>query len=678
VAAITYWVDPDAGSDIADGKSYANRIKTIDQLTDNMQADGNGNDFTINCLNTADYVATATRGNVQCNGLTTSTFVFRGVSDSSATPALATVKPGGNGTRYFIYFSGSLTCAFEYFDCDCTADESGTGSLYFVSYGPNTNGVDVRYCKFRGGDVALGTKSNVTVYPVGYVSSSGITDFWDVHHCVFENSTSLNVWATSTITRDTRVFDNVFIFNVSGTSAAVLWNSAGGAAGWNFSFYGNTCYVNFTDDTTLAGLIRNTEFSDALDMDFYNNVFYYDTDRNGVSSGIITGASGSTGSFVPITAIGYNMFYKSDNIAAFGIDPYDEDGPWDPDIPGTPLSATPMLYTGDVYEYSAVEAETFSAPTATYDWTPDGSSIALEIPKDLRLLRDADSGLAGSVPGALPPAATTYTVGVTVGRGYFHDGETVSFVVTISNAGVNSEDIILLTNPMPADLNYIVGNESQGTFTYNDVTKTGSWVVGTLASGASATLEVGYIAPIGVEDDQILTATFDSGSLGATGESVLTDTATAAPLTSSPGGGIGDGGDPNENPAMRPFLDTLPLQGDIHEMDINLRLATSRNREREQYVRSDVEGKRWAEARVMRVNVATNTAVSINLGGIEQGHYLLVESDSPVLVSVNGTAVGDYIPQAKVVVLIDTKLEQLAVKNASTTAEANVLIAVVD
>jgi hypothetical protein len=129
---------------------------------------------------------------------------------------------------------------------------------------------------------------------------------------------------------------------------------------------------------------------------------------------------------------------------------------------------------------------------------------------------------------------------------------------------------------------------------------------------------------------------------------------------------------------MRPFLDTLPLQGDIHEMDINLRLATSRNREREQYVRSDVEGKRWAEARVMRVNVATNTAVSINLGGIEQGHYLLVESDSPVLVSVNGTAVGDYIPQAKVVVLIDTKLEQLAVKNASTTAEANVLIAVVD
>ena len=678
MAAITYWVDPNAGNDVNDGKSYANRIKTIVQLVTNMEADGNGNDFTINCLNTADYVATGNRNDVQCNGLTTSTFVFRGVSDSSATPAFATVIPGGASTRYFIYFSGSLTCTFEYFDCDGTADELSNCSLLFMSYGPNTNGVDVRYCKFRGGDVIAGTKSNVTVYPVSYVSASGITDFWDVHHCVFENSTTLNVWATSTITQDTRIFDNVFIFNTSGTSTIVLWNIVGGAAGWDFSFYGNTCYVNFNDTTTLSGLIRNTEFSDAIDIDFYNNVFYYDTDRLGVSTGVVTGSAVSTGSLVPITAIGYNLFLKSDNIDGFGIDPYYTDPPWDPDISGTPLTATPDLYTGDVYDITAAEAEIFNAPTTAYDWTPDGSSVAIEIPKDLRLLQHQDIGLADSTPGALPPATTTYTVTCVARRNYFNPGDAVTFDITITNTGVEAQSIVLLTDPMPADLNYITGNESQGTFTYNEVGKTGSWAVGTLASGATATLQVGYIAPFGVEDVQTMTATWSSGSLGASGSSVLTATDTATPLSSTGGGGAGDGGDPGDNPATVPFIDTLPLDGDIHKMDINLRIATARNREREQYVRYDVEGKRWAEARIMRVNVATNTAVEINLGGIEQGHYLLVESDSPVLVSVNGTAVADYIPQAKAVVLIDTKIEQLAVKNTSTSTSANVLIAVVD
>ena len=680
MAAITYWVDPLNGNDANDGKSYANRIQTMTQLSTDLQAETDNNDFTVNCLNTADYTTDTTYSNVDVFGKNNSTFHFRGVSDSSATPGWVTVKPAGTGNNYFFYVRGHTSCLWEYFDFDGTADVGSASKFYCIGTGSYSNGLRVQYCQFRGGVASTESKSDVDVQAVRNVtgSTTGITDSFHIRYCYFENNgnTFLN---SGTITNTTKVYDNVIIWNVTDTINYIAWNIIGGAAGWSFSFYDNTIYLRWNNtSTTLTGLIRCTEFSDNLNWDFYNNILFGETQYTSPSAtAFVTGSGGSpTSSFTAITAIGYNLYLLSEDTDpgfVFTEGAYNGALPWDPDVTGPP-----DLYTGDIYNDSADGDAYFLDRASTYTWTPTDSSLDIDIAMDLRLIAETTSGLAGSTMGALPPAVTTYTVTCEVRKTYFKEGKPVSFDITVSNVGTEADDVVLTTSPMPADLNYISANAGQGVFTYNSVSKVGSWAVGTLAGGATATLTVGYIAPFGVEDDQVMTATWDSGSIGASDGSTLTATATAIPLSSTGGGGGGDGGDPGDNPATVPFIDTLPLQGDIHDMDINLRIATFRNREREQYVRSDVEGTRWAEARILRANIATNTATSINLGGIEQGHYLLVESDEPVMVSVNGTAVADYMPQAKAVVLIDTEIEELAVKNSSTTTAANVLIAVVD
>jgi uncharacterized repeat protein (TIGR01451 family) len=676
VAAITYWVDPVGGNDGNDGKSYANRIQTMTQLKTDLDLESDGNDFTINCLNTGDYVCATSSNSVYVNGKNTSTFVFRGVSDSSATPGFATVKPGDAANSWFFYLRGATSAIWEYFDVDGTTSVSVTSSCHFASFGNNTNGMRVQYCKFRGGVASTQTKSNVNVYPVENVpgTGTGITDWWQIKYCYFENSSASALIPSNTLSDTTKIHDNVIIVDFEVSSSWKVWGVIGGAAGWSFSFYNNTCYLNYGTTVTTSS-VSCTEFSDNLNCDFYNNVFFYESQHNGTVSALVAGAGGSpTSSFTPITAIGYNVFLDSAASHASYVSPaYSGANPWDPDITGPPL-----LYTGDVFVEDAVEASYFNDSSSTYDWTPTDSALVLTVPYDLRLLQESSSGLAGSTPGALPPASTTYTVTCTARKNYFKEDQPVGFDITVTNTGTDADSVVLTTNPMPADLNYISAKASQGSFSYHTVNKIGSWAIGTLTSGQTVTLQVGYIAPFGVEDVQTMTATWTSASIGASGSSVLVATATATPLSSTGGGGGGDGGDPADNPATVPFIDTMPLQGDIHQMDINLRLSTTRNREREQYVRSDIEGQRWAEARVLRVNVATNTATAINMGGIEQGHYLLVESDEPVLVSVNGTATADYMPQAKAVVLIDTEIEELAVKNASTSTSANVLIAVVD
>lgn len=65
-------------------------------------------------------------------------------------------------------------------------------------------------------------------------------------------------------------------------------------------------------------------------------------------------------------------------------------------------------------------------------------------------------------------------------------GQNVTFLVTARNAGPATATLVSLTDNVPAGLTFVSSVPSQGTYTSG----TGVWDVGTLASGASATLQV--------------------------------------------------------------------------------------------------------------------------------------------------------------------------------------------
>ncbi|WP_210486733.1 T9SS type A sorting domain-containing protein [Rufibacter aurantiacus] len=73
------------------------------------------------------------------------------------------------------------------------------------------------------------------------------------------------------------------------------------------------------------------------------------------------------------------------------------------------------------------------------------------------------------------PAKTTYA-----------NGDQVTYTVTVSNNGPSAATNVVVTDKLPASLSLVSANSSVGTGTYNAAT--GSWSVGTLANGASATL----------------------------------------------------------------------------------------------------------------------------------------------------------------------------------------------
>ena len=77
-------------------------------------------------------------------------------------------------------------------------------------------------------------------------------------------------------------------------------------------------------------------------------------------------------------------------------------------------------------------------------------------------------------------------VGQTVDNATPGIGQNVTFLVTARNAGPATATLVSLTDNVPAGLTFVSSVPSQGTYTSG----TGVWDVGTLASGASATLQV--------------------------------------------------------------------------------------------------------------------------------------------------------------------------------------------
>lgn len=80
------------------------------------------------------------------------------------------------------------------------------------------------------------------------------------------------------------------------------------------------------------------------------------------------------------------------------------------------------------------------------------------------------------------------------------EGETVLYTIRLTNRGPNIANSTLLTDTLPADLTFVSATASQGVYTVAN----GQWAVGTLANGATATLNLTVTVKTGTRGKTII------------------------------------------------------------------------------------------------------------------------------------------------------------------------------
>ena len=662
MAAITHWVDGVGGNDGNDGKSYANRIATMTQLKTNIDADGNGNDYTINVLNTGTYELTTGTGLVQVDNQTTSTFHFRGVSDSSETPAMVNLASPVTSVSTFFYVREHVSCVYEYFKVDFSPNVGGNAHAFCYAR-ENSNNLEIRYCHFKGGTFGTGlssTNNDRVVNRQTFVDEAG-----SVHHCIFENMHDTFVQTVS----GAGSTKYQFYFNVIVTDAedvASAWNGPSFSnATQDMRCYNNTYYAisaatasvkYFTNGWMTVGI--GTGAIGRLDN--YNNVVWIDEDSTVISVGRFCGGSAAGSSTITTGQLGNNIYYTGPNVNDIGnIENYHGTGPW---VPGVDDE-----YDGDVRVDNAADTVLFADPTITLGWTPTGSSVELTVPMDLRLVAHQTAGVGGAAPGALGAATTDYTATLTTDKANPEVAESVTLTATMANSGTEATTVVATMTGLTG-LTFVSATPSQGS--YDDAT--GIWTIGTIADAASASMVLVYTVDAGQEGNSLTpTFTFTSGDLDA-GAPTADDTAS---VTLS----VLDTGDPSdpEGSGVVPYLDVLPIYATDLQLDLNMRMSSKKNRLQRHYIRGDIEGRRYREFSTKRIVLATNTTMQVSLGGIQRGDFLFMESDQLIQISISNATTNLYVP-AKVLVLSDGDFEQVWIKNTSLTVEANVWIGAVD
>lgn len=498
------------------------------------------------------------------------------------------------------------------------------------------------------------------------------------------------------------------------------------------NFFTATDYINdaTTDSRTL--IINSNLFIHSATVAMSTNQLW--------NSGMFDSGNANTTGTWDHTLMGYNAFVfdsnytdsiTSDPLATIGF--YEDH--YHPDQPTTTTDST-KLHTGDVRLDNTTISEVINDATSAWTWVAiNGSSYSLDLPRDYRVFTTTfttgalDGGPVGAVedavntaPVVVNPSTYTATAGVlksvTAGDGLLTgatdaDGDTLTAtIVTQPDHG------ILVLNTTDGSFDFTPNLTYVGTDTFEFAADDGT----TLSNTGTATINIGNNTPVGenksysmVENTQI---NFNSGigllrnatdadpghtvsvtSMGTpsygtlvsynitTGSFVyrpnaffagtdtwtfkLTDGVTLTDPYTVTMRVIASGGTPAAT-----YIDTAPFFRPTLEVRTEFRIKSTKNRRKHHDVSNYTDSKVWNESTHRVINVGVSTTVQVNLGGVAEAQYLMVETDNDVNVSINDT--GRYWSVSKCAAVALGSIETVYLQNNSATNVAQVKLCVAD
>ena len=437
--------------------------------------------------------------------------------------------------------------------------------------------------------------------------------------------------------------------------------------------------------------------------------------------------------------MGYNWFVFGTNVSSVvAADPggtigfYEEH--YHPDQPTTVNNST-KLYATDVRLDGTGIASLINS-TSAWTWTDiNDSGYSLTLPKDYRLVNTTamtgalDGGPVGAVedavnqaPVVVNPSTYTATAGVlksvSAASGLLAgatdaDGDTLTAtVVTLPDHG------ILLLNTTDGSFDFTPNFTYVGTDTFEFAADDGT----TRSNTGTATINIGNNTPVGqdksyalVENTQV---NFNSGigllrnatdadpghtvSVTAMGTPIygtlvsynittgsfvyrpnsffsgidtwtfrLTDGVTRTDPYTVTMRVIASGGTPAAT-----YVDTAPFYRPTLEVRTEFRIKSTKNRRKHHDVANYTESRVWNESTHRVINVGVSTTVQVNLGGVAEAQYLMVETDNDIDVSINDT--GRYWSVSKCAAVALGSIDTVYLKNNSAANIAQVKLCVAD
>jgi len=195
---------------------------------------------------------------------------------------------------------------------------------------------------------------------------------------------------------------------------------------------------------------------------------------------------------------------------------------------------------GAVCSTPTVAGNTVSGNVATF---PAGSSVTITITGDAPVgattldntatveppagTDDPDPSDNSSDTSTDVAAAADIAIDKVVDDGAPTVGDTITFTITATNNGPDAATGVTVTDPLPAGLTFVSATASQGAY----VAGTGVWTVGTLANGATATLDIQ--ATVDVDTGIVNTATYSGGDVDDPDSTNDSDSATVGPVAAA-------------------------------------------------------------------------------------------------------------------------------------------------
>lgn len=650
----TLWVSS-APRGAANGTSYADAWGSMSDYWTYANASGVKGDI-VNVVNDGDHTlpASATQVTTAHTGTEFDSdpgIVIRG-TDSSGAAAMTTFISAGSSFFFISIANGARYVTIDGFVFDQTAVPDTNGTKLAQYNGTTSGPIRMRNCHFIGWADNDATTHDAVRRIWDYTATA--PDFWgEVASCWLQNmsspfepgGTAPETWSVNNCLITTiGKFTDVFASTAQITATPHASHSHG--------FFNNTWYID-TDDTALV-LISSAVASGAYGtVQFHSNVFWINNDAVGGTH--VTTVWGTTGASTA-TWFGnanYNIYYGGPDTAEANWAAH-YSPPWITSGAGGPEP-------NDVAVYETADTVLFFDPASTFDWEMSGHGYTLTVDKDLRIILHTTAGRNNSLPGALPAGTTDRAVTIEPDREFPDAGSVVTYTITATNTGADDTNVAV-TATIPVGTTLIGATPTQGT--YNEIT--GIWTIGAMAAGASETLTIILIMPE-TGDTTVVFSVSITGDV--TDPTPGNDTDSVSVTTQID--------DPISGPSSIPLIDTLPIYAPVMKFDYNMVYRAKKNRTTMRVIRKDVENQSWREMTTRRIVLSTNTTTTVNMGGIQQGQFLLVESDIAVQVGV-GRGTAKLFPASTGVALVVSDFEILQIKNPSTTDEASILMVVSD